>query len=149
MSAPLRATLFGVGGVEYAVAGRVPRILPATRPLPERIDHAGAAFPVVDLPALLNGGGAAAGAGGTNGAEPLLLLVEEAGDGGPAVRRALVVERLSGTEALDPAAVQTVPAVYPERERRRWRGLVPRTDGRVTVLLDLAGLDGPSGEGRA
>lgn len=143
MTAPLRATLFGVGEVEYAVTGRVPRILPALEPLPERIDHAGAAFPVVDLPALFGGG--------TNGEESLLLLVEESGDGGgaPPVRRALLVERLSGTEALDPAAVQTVPAVYPEHERRRWRGLISRPDGRVTVLLDLSGLDGRSGEGRA
>jgi chemotaxis signal transduction protein len=157
----MRTTLFGVGEVEYAVIGRVPRILPATRPLPERIDHAGAAFPVLDLPALLGGGEAAAG----GGAESLLLLVEEAsGDaeagghdgepGGPgftgqAVRRALVVERLSGTEELDPTAVQPVPAVYPERERRRWRGLLPRPDGRVAVLLDLSGLDGVPDGGEA
>ena len=53
MSEPLRTTLLGVGEVEYAVTGRVRRILPAARPLPERIDHAGAAFPVAGAAAAL------------------------------------------------------------------------------------------------
>lgn len=136
MSEPLRATLFGVGAVEYAVTGRVPRILPAVRPLPESVEHAGRSFPVADLPAILGGGG--------DGGESLLLLVEEpatGGDGGSPVRRALVIERLSGTEAIDPDALEPVPAVYPEPERRRWRGLLPRPDGRLAVLIDLAQID--------
>lgn len=137
VSEPLRATLFGVGGVEYAVTGRVPRILPAVRPLPGSIDHAGQSYPVADLPAILGGG--------DGDGESLLLLVEQPaadGDGGPPVRRALVIERLSGIEAIDPAALEPVPAVYPELERRRWRGLLPRSDGRLAVLVDLARVDG-------
>jgi len=133
-----RATAFAVGGVEYLVAGRVARSLPAPRPLPPRFEHGGTEFPVVDLPALF-----------ASAEEPefgpLLLLVERPGDegtGGATVRRALVVERLVGTEVLGADALQPVPAVYPENERRRWRGLLPRPDGRIAVVLRLEGLDG-------
>jgi hypothetical protein len=131
-----RATVFAVGGVEYLVAGRVPRSLPAPRPLPSRFEHGGDDFPVVDLPAAFASAGEAH-------CEPLMLLIEqrpEAGADGRVLRRALVVERLVGTEILDPAAIQPVPAVYPESERRRWRGLVARPDGRVAVVLRLEGL---------
>jgi hypothetical protein len=139
-----RATVVAVGGVEYLVAGRVPRLLPAPRPLPPRFEHGGQDFPVVDLPAAFASGGAADG-------EPLMLLIEQGPEGadGRVLRRALVVERLVGTEVLDPEAVQPVPAVYPESERRRWRGLVPRPDGRVAVVLRLEGLPAagtPEGE---
>jgi hypothetical protein len=139
---PPRATAFAVGGVEYLVAGRVARSLPASRPLPPRLEHGGHPFPVVDLPGLF-------GAGGGADCEPLLLLVEQA-EAGPAervLRRALVVERLVGTELLDPDALLPVPAVYPEPERRRWRGLIARPDGRVAVVLRLAGLPAAGAEG--
>jgi chemotaxis signal transduction protein len=135
---PPRATAFAVGGVEYLVTGRVARSLPAPRPLPPRFEHGGEEFPVVDLPALF-------GSAEEPECGPLLLLVERrTGEeaGGGTVRRALVVERLVGTEVLDADAVQPVPAVYPEDERRRWRGLLPRPDGRLAVVLRLEGLAG-------
>lgn len=122
---PTRATVFAVGGVEYAVTGRVPRSLPAIRPLPAAVAHGGADFPVVDLPALF---GHEAGAGG----EGLVLLVEQDG-----LRRALVVEEVVGLETLDPESLQPVPEVYPPAERRRWRGLLPREDGRVLAVPRL------------
>jgi len=133
-----RATAFAVGGVEYLVAGRIARSLPAPRPLPPRFEHGGDEFPVVDLPAVF-------GSGEASECGPLLLLVERRSgetSGGAVVRRALVVEELVGTEVLDADALQPVPAVYPEAERRRWRGLLPRPDGRVAVVLRLEGLDG-------
>jgi hypothetical protein len=144
-----RITLFAVGDVEYAVAGRILRTLPAPAAPPPgsdrggaelpagggaapatapRVRHGDADYPVADLPRAL-------GAPLAPGAEPLLLLVDDGG-----VRRALLVERLVGAEPFDPGAVQPIPAVYPEPERRRWRGALPRPGGRVTVLVDLAGL---------
>ena len=128
MSGGGRITVFAVGEVEYAVTGRIPRSLPAPAPLPSVVRHGEVDFPVVDLPA-------AVGAGRAAGSEPLLFLVEEG-----AVRRALLVERLVGAETADLEAVQPVPALYPETERRRWRGLLPRPDGRIIVLLRLEGL---------
>lgn len=139
-----RATAFAVGGVEYLVAGRVPRSLPAPRPLPPRLEHRGEQYPVIDLPALC-------GSREETECGPLVLLIEQepgGRDGGGALRRALVVERLLGSEVVDPEAVQPVPAAYPESERRRWRGLVPRPDGRLAVVLRLEGLP-PAGAGAA
>lgn len=137
---PVRVVVLAVGEVEYAVAGRIARSLPAPAELPSTLHHGEADFPAVDLPA-------AFGAGLAPGAEPWVFLVEADG-----VRRALLAERLVGTETIDPEAVQPVPAVYPPAERRRWRGLLPRPDGRVLVLLSLEGLPtvaGPARQGEA
>jgi CheW-like domain len=123
-----RATVFAVGRVEYAVTGRVLRSLPATRPLPTEVVHDGGAFPVVDLPGAFGVEPAAAG-------EELIFLVEQEG-----VRRALVVEGVIGREVFAPETIQPVPANYPQSERARWNGLVLRPDGRLMVLLRLAGL---------
>lgn len=145
----VRAAVFTVGGVEYAVTGRVPRSLPAARPLPAAVDHDGREFPVVDLPALFGFDGAAAdgavveGGGADGGGEPLLLLVEQGG-----LRRALVVDGLAGLETLDHAELQPVPEVYPPAERRRWQGLLPRPDGRVLVVPRLEELSPAAGGGR-
>jgi hypothetical protein len=132
-----RLTIFAVGEVEYAVAGRIPRSLPAPRVLPPEVRHGEAAFPLVDLPR-------AFGVGGMVDAERWIFLVEEG-----AVRRALLADRLVGHESFDLGALQPIPAVYPEGERRRWRGLLPRPDGSLVVLLRLEGLptlgDGAAG----
>jgi hypothetical protein len=138
MSAPLpqppavgqlvRLAVFAAGEVEYAVAGRVPRSLPAPSPLPRAVRHAEALYPVVDLAEAF---GLAAAPGG----ERLLFLVEDG-----AVRRALVVERLVGAESFDLERVEPIPEIYPEAERRRFRGLLLRPDGGLVVLLRLEAL---------
>lgn len=120
-----RLVVVAVGGVEYALAGRIARSLPAPAPLPEAIRHGGEDYPVVDLPALFRNGGPPA-------PDPWLLLVESG-----ALRRALAVEDVMGVETVDRDSLQPVPPVYPEDERRRWEGLVPRPDGRVLVVLRL------------
>jgi hypothetical protein len=123
-----RVTVFAVGPVDYGVLGRIPRSLPLPATLPASILHDGAEFPVVDLPA-------AFGIDLAADTERRLFLVEEG-----AARRALLVDRLVGTETFDLNAVQPLPAVYPEDERRRWRGLLPRPDGTIVALLCLEGL---------
>jgi hypothetical protein len=132
---PSRLAVFAVAGVDCAVAGRVVRSLPVPRPLPAAIRHGEAEFPVVDLAAAL-------GAATPAEAERLLFLVEEG-----AVRRALVIERLVGAESFDLESVLPVPALYPEAERRRFHGLLPRAAGSLVVLRRPAGLPASGGEG--
>lgn len=122
---PVRLTVFEVGEVEFAVSGRIPRSLPAPSPPPAAVRHGEQDFPVVEV-------GTALGAPAAAAAEPMLFLVDDQG-----CRRALLVERLIGAESFDLAALQPVPPVYPEAERRRWRGVLPRADGSLVVLLRL------------
>jgi hypothetical protein len=129
MAATTRLTVVTVAGVEYAVSGRVVRTLPAREPLPQRFVHEGLVFPLADLPAR---------AGGEPGDPDRLVLLVEDGSSPEGVRRAVVAVELVAVEGWDLAALQPVPAVYPPAERRGWRGLLPRADGRLVVLVDLA-----------
>ena len=152
----------------------VRRSLPAPEPPPPTVLHGGAAFPVIDLRRLfgLPPSPGAGGEGGAPGAGRLILLLERparsiahppaptgdnrshdrpAGEGaasgadtGTGDRWALVVDGLLGLEPLAPGAAVPLPAVYRGPERGWFRGVVPRADGQVTVLLRLAGL-GPAG----
>jgi hypothetical protein len=155
--AAARFALVAVDGVEYAVdATWVRRSLPAPNPLPAAIAHGAAAFRVIDLRQLF-GLPAAPGArlpdaAAGPGPERLILLVEQPRGGDDAVqaanRAALVVDDLLGIEPLAPGTAAPLPAVYRGPERSWFRGLVPRTGGRVTVLLRLEGLSPAAEAGR-
>jgi hypothetical protein len=149
-AAVVRFAVLAVAGVEYAVdSSWVRRSLPAPDPLPAAIVHGGAAFQVIDLRQLF---GLAAGPEGPGPAitapcpERLILLVEQplpeaAPAAAAAVHRvALVVDDLLGLEPLAAGAAVPLPGVYRGPERRWFRGVVPRADGRITVLLRPNGL---------
>lgn len=126
----VRVMLVSVGAVLCAIRGRVWRSLPTIRPLPPTVHHEGREFPVLDLPRLFGVGRGESAEGGD-----LMLLLEQ-----DDLRRALVVDGLGGFSELDPEALQPVPDTYPEAERRRWEGLLPRPDGGVLAVLRLAAL---------
>jgi len=146
----MRFALLAVDGVEYAVdSSWVRRSLPAPHPLPAAIVHGGAAFQVIDLQQLF---GLAAGSGASHpattapGPERLILLVEQPlAEAAPAAaaavhRVALVVDDLLGLEPLAAGDAVPLPSVYRGPERRWFRGVVPRADGRIIVLLRPHGL---------
>jgi chemotaxis signal transduction protein len=159
----VRFALLAVDAVEYAVESAwVRRSLPAPEPLPAAILHGGVPFPVIDLRGLFGlpaRPAAGDGSGPPPAAERLILLLdrppgEDAATDLPGVSRlpttgaataaagrwALVVDGLLGLEPLAAEAVVALPVVYRGPERRWFRGVVPRADGRITVLLRLEGL---------
>jgi CheW-like domain len=156
MTGPHQATeryaLLAVDGVEYAVdAAWVRRSLPAPSPLPAVILHGGTAYQLVDLRQLFGlpaGTGASPRAGDGPGAERLILLLDRppAAPGpapvaaGAVPRLALVIDDLLGLEPLAASAAVPLPGVYRGPERRWFQGVLPRADGRITVLLRLEGL---------
>jgi len=154
-----RCALLAVDGVEYAVeAAWVRRSLPAPSPLPATILHGGTAYQLVDLRQLFGlpaGSAAPRQAGdGPGGPERLILLIDRppgatASAPAPALapvasggvyRIALVIDDLLGLEPLATGAAVPLPEVYRGPERRWFHGVLPRADGRITVLLRPEGL---------
>jgi chemotaxis signal transduction protein len=150
-----RYALLAVDGVEYAVdAAWVRRSLPAPSPLPAAVLHGGAAYPLVDLRQLFGlpaTSATPARTGGGPGPERLILLIgeppaaagaaaPEAAAAGAVHRLALVIDDLLGLEALATGAAVPLPDVYRGPERRWFHGVLPRADGRITVLLRPEGL---------
>ncbi len=159
MTVPLQAAaryaLLAVDGVEYAVdAAWVRRSLPAPSPLPAAVLHGGTAYPLVDLRQLFGlpaGSDGPPRADGGPGAERLILLIDrppaapgpvapEPAAAGAGHRLALVIDGLLGLEPLASGAAVPLPGVYRGPERRWFDGVVPRADGRITVLLRPEGL---------
>jgi len=86
-------------------------------------------------------GAAAAGAAAPGGAASGAVAPGPAADGAVAVHRlALVIDDLLGLEALAAGAAVPLPGVYRGPERRWFHGVLPRADGRITVLLRPEGL---------
>ncbi len=150
-----RYALLAVDGVEYAVdAACVRRSLPAPSPLPAAILHGGTAYRLVDLRQLFGlpaSSDAPPQAGGGPGPERLILLIDrppappgpvtpEPAAAGAVHRLALVIDGLLGLEPLATGAAVPLPGVYRGPERRWFHGLLPRADGRITVLLRPEGL---------
>jgi len=155
-----RCALLAVDGVEYAVeAAWVRRSLPAPSPLPAAILHGGTTYQLVDLRQLFGlpaGSAAPRQAGGAPGPGPerLIVLIDRPpGAAAPAPapelapaaagavhRIALVIDDLLGLEPLATGAAVPLPGVYRGPERRWFHGVLPRADGRITVLLRPEGL---------
>ena len=145
-----RYALLAVDGVEYAVdAAWVRRSLPAPSPLPAAVLHGGTAYQLVDLRQLFGlpaSSDTPPRAGGGPDAERLILLIDQPpATPGPAAagalhRLALVIDDLLGLEALAASAAVPLPGVYRGPERRWFQGVLPRADGRITVLLRPEGL---------
>lgn len=153
-----RYALLAVDGVEYAVdAAWVRRSLPAPIPLPAAVLHGGTAYQLVDLrrlfglPAASDASDASPRADGSPGAERLILLIDrppaapgpvapEAAAASAVHRIALVIDGLLGLEPLATGAAVPLPGVYRGPERRWFHGVLPRPDGRITVLLRPEGL---------
>ena len=154
MTVPRRAleryALLAVDGVEYAVdAAWVRRSLPAPSPLPAAILHGGTAYQLVDLRQLFGlpaSSDAPPQAGGGTGPERMILLIDPPSAApapvaaGAVHRLALVIDDLLGLEPLATGAAVPLPGVYRGPERRWFHGVLPRTDGRITVLLRPEGL---------
>ena len=154
MTVPRRAleryALLAVDGVEYAVdAAWVRRSLPAPSPLPAAILHGGTAYQLVDLRQLFGlpaSSDAPPQAGGGPGPERMILLIDRPPSAPAPVAAgavhpiALVIDDLLGLEALATGAAVPLPGVYRGPERRWFRAVLPRADGRITVLLRPEGL---------
>lgn len=150
-----RYALLAVDGVEYAVdAAWVRRSLPAPSPLPAAVLHGGTAYQLVDLRQLFGlpaSSDAPPQTGGGPGPEQLILLIgqppavpgavaPEPVAGGAGHRFALVIDDLLGLEALAAGDAVPLPGVYRGPERHWFHGVLPRADGRITVLLRPEGL---------
>jgi hypothetical protein len=154
MTVPHQATerhaLLAVDGVEYAVdAAWVRRSLPAPSPLPAAVLHGGTAYQILDLRQLFGlpaTSDALPRADGGPAPERLILLIDQprAAPGpvaaGAVHPLALVIDDLLGLEALTAGAAVPLPGIYRGPERHWFHGVLPRADGRITVLLRPEGL---------
>ena len=118
-----RHEIFALTGVAYAVdAAVVRRSLPVPEPLTPDVAFLGQPFPLVDLRTFFRL---------PPSADPgrLVLLVQTAGG-----RAGLIVDDLVQIVALEPSAIEPLPAPFRGAERRWFPGLT-RQGARVVVLV--------------